>query len=171
MKYYPIIGFLLFSSLTNAQVKKGNNIYKTTIDTAGRVEIKGGTTTILKADTVIINQKIRTNIYYLGSTVSRDTTGAYMTSYKFCPEDNAGSFPINITIYLDKPFVPLTKNEPIYADVAGTGGGMTQLMISKTPDYTAFRIRGQVYGDNVVIHVKSKEPLLAAIYGADGRRY
>ena len=154
---------LFFFLGSNAQNKK----YNTHIDTAGSVEIKGGTTTILKADTVIINQTIRTKVYYWESISEKDTSGLYTTSYLFAPRppNNPGVFLVNIRMRFNKPLLPdhngMLFSIPDAAVVQGQYG--------VDPDSSGLTLHGQITGNTLTIVVKSKMPLFATIYGVDGR--
>jgi len=182
MKSLLLFIFIGFSITAKGQQK----IYNTKIDSAGKVEIKGGFTKILHVDTVfigqiVINQSAQTEVFFLGSTTVQDTTGYYTTTFKFVPNLNPGTFNINVFISFDKPFVPWYVTEPPLPSRTNAlvkGGvethifkmygdkGDVNLPQQYTPDYKAIRIRGIVAADNIYISLKSKGKLFATIEGA-----
>jgi hypothetical protein len=171
---------------TYAQKQTNNKtLYQTKIDTAGKVDIHGGKTTIIKADTVfigqiIIDQAVPTEVFFLGSVVTQDTNGIYTTTYKFAPKVNPGTFNINVVIGLDKPFLPWYMGDPPpprnmlilgrrnhVIDVKGDNG-QPQVSLQWTTDYKLIRVRGLVAADNVYVAIRSKEKLYSTISGVAG---
>lgn len=79
--------FLFLSLICTFSIAQKN---KVKIDTAGNVHIQSSNVTIVKADTVfigqvIINQTLKSKIYFLGAITKIDTLGIYTTAYLFGP--------------------------------------------------------------------------------------
>lgn len=162
--------------------KAQKNTYNTHVDTARKVIVNAGRTTILKADSVfigqvIINEAIPTQVYFLGSTTTLDTNKIYTTTFKFAPKVNPGTFNVNITIKFDKPFIPwyTTERPPPNAIVPGWtdhvidirgDNGVPQVSNGWSNNYYVLQVRGPVPADDIYISVKSKERLYATITGA-----
>ena len=159
------IGLLLFCFVSNAQKIQ----YKTHIDSAGTVIIKGGKTTILKVDTafidhVIINQTAKAGIYLISAILTKDSSGIYTTKYKFAPAEDLGSFNINISIQFDKPIIENKNQDYIDADygIAQCSGGYDSKL-------RLLNIRGIITSRSCTIRIQSKDILFANIYGVEGK--
>jgi hypothetical protein len=168
MRLFFFVPFLLFYHLSDAQKNGIKNNVK--IDTAGKVNIKGSTVTILKADTVfigtlIINQSVKTRIYFAGSTREMDTSGLYITKYKFVPVDNPGQFFVKLHFIFNKPFIPNGLIDFIVTDEAG----VIPYHYDWNATFTDLNIRATLTGEVFWIRVISKEILSADIEGIDGR--
>jgi|GEM_PF-3207575 hypothetical protein len=182
-KILAITLLLLSNILSYAQKKQFN----TRIDTAGKVTINGGQTIILKADTVFIgqltiSQNVADSIYLYKSTTTQDTNGIYSTVYTFGPKKTSPSFNVDITIYFDKPYIPIYSlyklppgaileiGNPERDEIFKATGENGDVNISQyyNKDFKSLRARGIVMADKVNILVKSKERLFARISGVAG---
>jgi hypothetical protein len=186
MKYILFIAALTLTLNAYSQKKKNNkDVYNTHIDTAGKVEINGGNTTILKVDTMFIGQliidpSITTQVFFWGSTSIKDNNGIYTTTFRFAPKVNPGTFNINVAIEFDSSFIPWYLTDPpppSNAIVLGRKNhvvdikddyGESAIMPRWTTDYKVIIFRGLISADNIYISVKSKTKLYATIHGVAG---
>lgn len=184
MKILVYVLLMITPIFSYCQKKKDKATYNTKIDTAGKVEINGGKTTILKADTVFIGQllvdhSIPTEVYFLGSQTIQDSA-YYTTIFKFAPKYTAGTFNINVVIQFDKEFTPWSQTYPPpppstiifnkdrdYFKIWGDNGKPTTPTLWTT-DLKSVRVRGLVEADNIYVAIKSKQRLFATISGISG---
>jgi hypothetical protein len=180
-----IIFLLLASSRAVSQeTPKNNNTYNTKIDTARKVNIKGGKTTILSVGIVnvtISDNSIPTDVYLVSATWKLDSIGFYTTTVKLAPQTKATTFSIYAVIKFDKPFSPAWMDDPPPPPGAlipgrkhhiidyGSDNGSLQFVPLFTNDLTTIILRGMVSADDIYVSVKSKEKLSVAITGINGK--
>lgn len=157
--FYLIIPALCFSQ---------KKVYNTKIDTANKVIIYGGNTTITKVDSLrieklVVNQETIDSIYFIGYETVKDTSGNVLTMYKFSPSKKRISFDVDISISLDTPFIPLKTLLPSprnFIRLDKTGDYVKAIGINKesvygvptyTSDYKTIRFRGRVVSDTLLI--------------------
>lgn len=157
-----MFSFLFVSLVASAQKK-----YETNINKAGKVDIHKGSVIIRQADTVFVNQTIvqkkKMKIYLVKYWEELDSLNFYNTYYLFQPEEDLGSFPINAAIVFDNPIV-CDPNASFTSAYPGGVGSMNE-ECNGNQRYIAFR--GQISAPAFRVHVKSRTPLKATMYGID----
>ena len=165
-KYLFAILSTLFVHLLVAQSK-----YETNIRKADTVSIKGGKTTINKADKVIIENYNTTKpaILLTGITEQRDSLGIYFTQYIFKPSDGSSSFQYDIKIQLDAPFLePLLGSRGL---TTGIGTGTSMENVEFRTDLGWAHVSGTTNSSAVIFQFRTLKPVKAQIIGAlDGRK-
>ncbi len=170
-KYHPLICklvlfFMLVVYINSATGQATENEYPASVSDTDNVEENEADTSILKPDSiflgkVIINQGFKSDVHFVRSISTPDSSGVYRTVYKFVAKDHASSFNVQLAIDFDKPFLP---RGPIGFIYGSTGMGVFSGTYGIKSGNMGVYIKGSATGEDFYIIVNSTDRVYATIY-------
>lgn len=150
---------ILICVIVNAQ-----KTYNTNIDSAGTVNIYGNGKTIIGK--IIINQSIKSKILLAEQSQNKDTSGTYITVFKFVNSDNQGVpfFAVNISLEFDLPVVSVSP------DLIGETTSAFSINFDLTNANKGFYFKAsQINAQGFQFKILSKNKIMTKILGIDGK--
>ena len=158
-----ILLFFIFCSL----LLSGQDIKKTNIGSARKVEVNGGVVTIKNADTVIIkiytSANLKTKLYLISNKTEIDPTGNYITLLKFNNPTEFEYYDVNIQLRFDKPVEGVQFS-------SGLGVGTKYEENPNKNEYRLKMLRCDC-DEGIEAKITSKERVVVSIYGIAGESY
>jgi hypothetical protein len=170
-KYHPLICklvlfFMLVVFINSAMGQVNENEYPTDVDDTNNIKDNEVDTSILKPDSlfigkVIINRDFKSDVHFVRSISTPDSSGIYRTVYKFVSKDHAASFNVQLAIDFDKPILSRGPNGFIYGS---SGMGVFSGTYGIKSGNMGVYIKGLATGEDFYIIVNSTDRVYATIY-------